>query len=83
LKAAGVARFDWYPMARARLVAINGQPVRPQSYEDDRAQRLLDREFNLSHAAAAPRHNEVVAGRYTPEEPGAFSVEEGLAQTLK
>lgn len=82
LKAAGVARFDWYPMARARLVAINGQPVRPQSYEDDRAQRLLDREFNLSHAAAAPRHNEVVAGRYTPEEPGAFSVEEGLAQTL-
>jgi putative ABC transport system permease protein len=82
LRAAGVARFDWYPMARARLVAINGQPVRPESYEDDRAQRLLDREFNLSHAAAAPRHNDVVAGRYTPEEPGAFSVEEGLAQTL-
>lgn len=82
LKAAGVTRFDWYPMARARLVAINGQAVRPQSYQDDRAQRLLDREFNLSHAATAPRHNEVVAGRYVPEEADAFSVEEGLARTL-
>lgn len=82
LTEAGVARFDWYPMARARLVAINGQPVRPESYQEDRAQRLLEREFNLSHAAEAPRHNEVVAGRYQPEEPDAFSVEEGLAKTL-
>jgi len=83
LVGAGVSDFDWYPMARGRLVAINGQAVRPKDHPDERAQRLLDREFNLSHAAAAPAHNEVVAGRYTPEEPDAFSVEEGLAHTLK
>lgn len=82
LKRAGVHDFDWYPMARARLVAINGRTVHPQDYTEERAQRLLDREFNLSHAAQAPGHNEVVAGRFQPEEPGAYSVEEGLAKTL-
>jgi len=82
LREAGVADFDWYPMSRARLVAINGRAVQPKDYTEDRAQRLLDREFNLSHAAQAPRHNTVVSGRYQPEEPGAYSVEEGLAKTL-
>lgn len=79
---AGVTEFDWYPMARARLVTVNGRAVRPQDYAEDRAQRLLDREFNLSHAASSPAHNKVVEGRYQPEEPGAYSVEEGLARTL-
>lgn len=82
LKEAGVDRFDWYPMARGRLVAVNGQPVKPKDHADERAQRLLDREFNLSHAPTAPGHNEVVAGRYLPEEADAFSVEDGLAKTL-
>ncbi|HET8872012.1 MAG TPA: FtsX-like permease family protein, partial [Aquabacterium sp.] len=82
LHQAGVKRFDWYPMVRARLVEVNGKPVRAQDYKEDRAQRLVDREFNLSHAAQAPDNNELVAGRYTPEEKDAFSVEEGLAKTL-
>jgi len=82
LRAGGVQQYDWFPMARGRLVAINGKPVRPQVYEEDRAQRLVDREFNLSHAAQPPRRNELVAGRFQPEEADAFSVEEGLAQTL-
>ncbi len=82
LRTAGVQRYDWYPMIRGRLVAINGQPVRPEDYASDRAQRLVDREFNLSHSASQPPHNTVVAGRWTPEETGGLSVEEGLAQTL-
>ncbi len=83
LKEAGVQRFDWYPMSRGRLVSVNGKPVSAKDYEGDRAQRLVDREFNLSHAAQPPSHNQIVAGRYTPEEPDAFSVEEGLAKTLQ
>ena len=79
---AGVAKYDWYPMFRGRLVAVNGKPVNPADYTDERAQRLVDREFNLSHAAQQPPHNELVGGRWTPEEQGAVSVEEGLAQTL-
>ena len=82
LRDGGVKQYDWFPMARGRLVAINGKPVRPQDYPDDRAQRLVDREFNLSHAVQPPRRNELVAGRFQPEQADAFSVEEGIAQTL-
>jgi putative ABC transport system permease protein len=82
LAEAGVTRYDWYPMIRGRLVAINGQTVVPATFSDDRAQRMVDREFNLSHAAALPAHNQLAGGRWTPEEADALSVEEGLAMTL-
>ncbi|WBY03346.1 ABC transporter permease [Ramlibacter tataouinensis] len=82
LQHAGVQRFDWYPMIRGRLVAVNGREVGPGDYTEDRAKRLVDREFNLSHAAAAPPHNQIVAGRWQPEEAGAASVEQGIADTL-
>ena len=82
LKAAGVARYDWYPMIRGRLVAINGRDVGPGQFSDERAQRLVEREFNLSHAAQMPGHNELAAGRWTPEEADGLSVESSLAQTL-
>ena len=83
LRVAGVQRYDWYPMIRGRLVAVNGRSVRPDDYTEDRARRLLDREFNLSHVAARPEHNLVVAGRWQPEEAGAVSVEQGIAKTLR
>ena len=38
----GVGKRDWFPMIRGRLVAINGQTITPQSYEDELAQRLVD-----------------------------------------
>ncbi len=79
---AGVQRLDWYPMFRGRLVGVNGRSVNMDDYTDDRAKRLVDREFNLSHAADAPPHNEIVAGRWQPGEADAVSVEEGLAETL-
>ena len=82
LKQAGVTGYDWYPMIRGRLVAVNGRDVKPEDYAEDRARRLLDREFNLSHSATLPVHNPVTAGRWTPEEAGAISMEEGIAKTL-
>lgn len=82
LAEAGVRRFDWYPMIRGRLVAVNGRPVTPEDYADERARRLVDREFNLSHSAAKPVQNLVVAGRWVEEEADAISVEDGLAKTL-
>jgi putative ABC transport system permease protein len=82
LRDAGVSKFDWYPMIRGRLVAVNGRVVTPDDYLEERAKRLVDREFNLSHAARRPPHNAVVAGRWTDEEKGAISVEEGIAKTL-
>ena len=82
LREAGVQRFDWYPMVRGRLVSVNGRAIGPDDYAEDRAKRLVDREFNLSYSATQPGHNEVVAGRWMPEERGAVSVEEGIAKTL-
>ena len=82
LSRAGVGRYDWYPMIRGRLVAVNGRPVSPNDYADERARRLVEREFNLSHGATMPAHNELAAGRWSPSQPGGLSVEEGLAQTL-
>ncbi len=82
LRDAGVRRFDWYPMIRGRLVAVNGRTVTPDDYADERARRLLDREFNLSNSSVKPPHNQLVGGRWQPEEAGAVSVEEGIANTL-
>ena len=79
----GVGSRDWYPMIRGRLVAVNGNTITPQSYTDERAQRLVDREFNLSHTTELPGHNQVVAGQWTPQETEGLSIEEGIAKTLR
>ena len=82
-RARGVRVPELEPMVRGRLVAVNGRPVGPESYADDRAQRLVDREFNLSWASALPAGNAVSAGRWHGASRGAeFSVEQGLAETL-
>lgn len=82
LKKAGVQSYDWYPMIRGRLIAINGKEVRPDDYAEDRAKRMVDREFNISTAEAMPEHNQITGGRWTAGEQGAISMEEGIAKTL-
>lgn len=82
LAQAGVQNYDWYPMIRGRLVAVNERPVNPADYPQERAKRLVDREFNLSTSAQRPAHNPVVAGRWQDNEADAVSVEEGIATTL-
>lgn len=74
-----------FPMVRGRLVAINGREVRPESYTDDRARRLAEREFNLSWADRPQTDNRIVAGRWWrvgEARTAQLSVEEGIAQTL-
>jgi putative ABC transport system permease protein len=83
LRDAGVENFDWYPMIRGRLVAVNGRSVSAQDYEDDRARRLVEREFNISNSAALPSNNTITGGQWQAEEVGAISLEEGLAKTLR
>jgi putative ABC transport system permease protein len=77
-----IAVPELYPMVRGRLVAVNGSPVSEDDYEEERAKRLVEREFNLSYMTELPSHNEVTAGRWF--EPGArgLSVEEGIAERL-
>jgi len=72
------------PMVRGRLTSINDRPVNADSYADERAQRLVEREFNLSWSAALPEGNSVAAGHWhgQGDQSGEFSLEQGLAETL-
>ena len=82
LKDAGIKNYDWFPMIRGRLVAINKTEVKLDNFADERAKRMLDREFNLSNSTTLPVHNIVTSGAWTPEETGGVSVEESVAKTL-
>jgi len=83
LQAAEVDQVILYPMIRGRLTHINQQVVMPSQFQDERAQRLVDREFNLSYTSELPERNKVVAGRWhgnssIPE----ISMEQGIVKTL-
>lgn len=79
----GLVEPQLEPMVRGRLVAVNDQPIVPKSYTDERAQRLVDREFNLSWSGQMPAGNVITAGVFHGEAPSTqLSVEQGLADTL-
>ncbi|MBT7950293.1 MAG: FtsX-like permease family protein [Gammaproteobacteria bacterium] len=75
---------DIYPMIRGRLVAINDKAVSSDDYTDQRAQRLVNREFNLSIAENMQADNRLEAGVWWSESEtdAVFSVEEGIAESL-
>ena len=82
---AGLATPTVYPMVRGRLVSVNGQAIDTSRYQDDRARRLAEREFNLSWSALMQPDNQLVAGRWwLPAESGSpqLSLEKGIAETL-
>ncbi len=79
---AGIRDAELMPMIRGRLVEINGRPVRPEDFDGDRAQRMLDREFNLSYAAEAPAYNRIVDGQWFRPDAMEVSVESGILGTL-
>ena len=60
----GVARPAFAPWVRARLVAINGQPLKQRMPRTDRGRGFAEREQNLSWSRELPADNRVVAGRW-------------------
>jgi len=81
MQAAGLAA-QLYPMIRGRLVQINERKVTGDSFAEDRARRLVEREFNLSAMTVLPPQNQVVGGRWLDDTRPEASVEEGLMKTL-
>jgi putative ABC transport system permease protein len=73
---------ELYPMVRGRLIAVNGAPVNGEQYEDERARRLVEREFNLSYLDELPSHNAIAAGRWLDPAKAEVSAEEGIAARL-
>ena len=81
----GIAMPELHPMVRARLIGINDRNVTPADYSDDRARRLVDREFNLSWATQMQKDNRLLAGRWwggAPARKDQFSMEDGIAKAL-
>jgi putative ABC transport system permease protein len=65
------------------LVQRNDQVISPESFSDERAQRLIDREFNLSTMPTLPPANTIVQGRWFDiSARQQASVEQGIAKTL-
>ncbi len=82
--ARGIGVPEIYPMVRGRLTAVNGKAVAAEDYRDERAKRLVEREFNLSYADQMPGYNQLAAGSWWKKggDPHQLSVEEGIAKTL-
>ncbi len=80
---AKLSSFDFAPMIRGRLIAVNDKPVGVATYKDEGARRLVDREFNLSYTDDLPDHNKVVSGRwFGAGAKDELSIEDGIAKTL-
>lgn len=81
----GLGKVQIFPMVRGRLLEINHQPVNLADYQDDRARRMAEREFNLSWAADMQQDNQLLAGRWwQPADHGKpmLSLEQGIANDL-
>jgi len=81
----GVANPQAFPMIRGRLVMKNKQALSPELYDDDRAKRLISREFNLSMAAAMQQDNQLLEGVWWTSNQHAspiISIEQDIATAL-
>lgn len=84
LAAAGV-ETQFYPMVRARLTALNGEPIAAEDYDSPQARRLTRREFNLSWTGTLAPDNEIVSGDWWGDEANPrpqLSLETDFAQEI-
>ena len=75
-----------YPMIRGRLVELNDKKISPDAAayaENQYAQRLLIREFNLSSSPEMPEGNIITQGKWFEEnQTEGLSVEQDIAVNL-
>ncbi|MEJ2397821.1 MAG: FtsX-like permease family protein, partial [Gammaproteobacteria bacterium] len=80
-----VASPAFAPMARARLLRINGKTVRADDYASPRAKRLVLHEFNLSWRAKLQKGNKLLAGRWWRKDEAAnpyISLEQSIIKAF-
>jgi putative ABC transport system permease protein len=64
LQAHGLGRPQMYPMVRARMTAINGQPASSIKLKGDNGRGFLEREQNLTWSDKLMDDNQLVAGSW-------------------
>ena len=80
---AHAVKLNLFPMIRGRLVEVNDKPVKPDDYENQRAQNLLEREFNLSSFAEFPASNALLEGKWFAKGEKGLSIEQGIGEMLR
>jgi putative ABC transport system permease protein len=81
----GVAKPELYPMVRGRLVQVNHANTDATHFDGERAQRLIQRELNLTWTNELPAGNKVNDGKWWSAgdaDKAWLSVEQGIAKTL-
>lgn len=62
----GFADLKFWPMTRARLTALNGQPVDGDTFADPETRDWINREFNLSWTDRFGDDNTLIDGQWWP-----------------
>jgi putative ABC transport system permease protein len=83
----GLSNAQLIPMVRARLLKVNNKERIGSDYADlgERAERMAEREFNLSTSATISSDNQITAGKFWSANHAGeveMSVEEEFAKTL-
>jgi len=78
----GLGEQAFYPMIRGRVIALNETPMLVDDFESPRAQRLLQRDFNLSYAPTLEGNGEVIEGQALNAEAFEVSMESDVASLL-
>lgn len=74
---------SFYPMVRGRLVEVNGKQMVAKEMADERAKRLVAREWNISASDQLPIGNTVLAGEFVgATSADELSLEEEIARDL-
>ena len=81
----GINNPQVFAMIRGRLIAKNNQALNENMFAEERAKRLLTREFNLSSAAIMQVDNKLLQGRWWRADEAnspLLSLEEDIAKAL-
>ncbi|WP_114238633.1 ABC transporter permease [Dyella sp. C9] len=65
----GGTRLNMAPLAVGKLTAINGHPIDPLQFKDERAKEWADRQLRLSWSDELPPRNQVIAGQWPGPNP--------------
>ncbi len=72
-----------YPIVRGRVVKVNGKQLRGQVEPGSKAEKWLDRDFNMTSSVKLPEDNTLIAGSWwQPDSSHVVSIEQRLAEEL-
>lgn len=76
-----IENTGFFPMAVGRFIAINDKTLHVDDFDNPRAQRMLERTFNLSSGNVLSPDNQIVAGEFWQHgATGQVSVEKDFAE---